>query len=109
MISSRPLFARWSGKKPRLPTMIPKVRDIYSSSVFLPCGREVERIKSSYYEEQRAPPDIHVQFAEHDARGGGVHSEQSHAQDQRAVDQEKDADKEPDRNRFAVRHVGLPE
>src|SRR3981081_3318776 len=67
-ISSRPLLARWSGKKPRFPTIRPIVIFLVAIpclykpiSLDLPPGDEFHTVDQSDYQKHGAPPHIGVQ------------------------------------------------
>src|SRR5450432_321239 len=99
-ISARPLLARWPGKKPRLPTIIPKVtgRGLTSIIRLFPFPwQELKSIDAAHYDQQGTPPDAGVQFRQyHGVRGRAL--QQCRSQDQDSVSQQQGANEKPDRN-----------
>ena len=121
MISSRPVFASWSGKKPRLPTMTPIV--IFLMPIpslpekhfcLMPTRRRVvPAVKGANQGQQPSPPGAGVKLKQHhlSLRRRRVRDlVQTRAQNEHSIHQQRQADEKPDRNRTSCCHKDrLPE
>src|ERR1700679_977051 len=104
MISSRPVLASWSGKKPRLPTTIPKVmvRGAVISSLLLDAailvfrlvvapGAKADAVKKAERQQESSPPNRRMQVGQD--HGGGLPADElkdSVAKNQGAINGEQE-------------------
>src|SRR5882762_7522244 len=120
IISSRPLFARWSGKKPRFPTITPiviflagikplKIDKRASVKLSCPPRAENQAIDESDHKQDCSPPHVGMQVEQYNARiFRRIHKLiNSGAKNQRTIHQKRKTDKKPNRNH--VSSLRLPE
>src|SRR5512146_988018 len=115
IISSRPDLARWSGKKPRFPTITPMVIFLgvlgmcFLPAILLPAGCETVAIENAQQKEQPSPPGAGMKMKQDRAILRRMrHLVQPGGQNQPSVHQQRKPDEEPDRDCAAREHGFLP-